>query len=212
MSVSEVEICNLALQEIGDESIISLSDNSVSAQQCNLRYNSARRSALESHTWNFAMRRASLALTDKEDPFGDFNSIFTLPSDCIRVVKTDREDEITFGTDPLFNGFKTVGFTNTYAGRDRYRIEGRNFFYDDDTALILFISDVTDTTQFSPLFVDALALYLAHKIAYKLTGSRTLEADLLQRYERTLREAKLRDAQEGTIERSETSRFLSVRS
>ena len=211
MSVSKVQICNFALQEIGEESIISLSDNTVQAQQCNLRYDSVRRAVLEDHPWNFALARASLALTADTDVFGDFSNIFTLPSDCLRVIMTDREAEITLGTDPLFNGYKTVGFSTTYTGRDRYKIEGRNFYYDDDVAKVLYIKDLEDTTIFSPLFVEAFALLLSSRIAYKITGSRSLAMEKEQAYTNLIKAAKLRDAQEGTTERSESSRFLSVR-
>ena len=211
MIVSKVEICNYALQEIGEESIISLSDVTVQAQQCNLRYDSVRRSVLEDHPWNFALRRASLALTAEVDVFEDFSNIFTLPSDCLRVVMTDREAQITLGTDPLFNGFKTIGFSTAYTGRDRYKVEGRNFYYDDDTAKVLYITDEEDTTIFSPLFVEAFAMLLASRIAYKITGSRSLAVEKERAYMELIKMAKLRDAQEGTTERSESSRFLSVR-
>ncbi len=211
MSVSKVEICNFALQEIGEESIISLSDATVQAQQCNLRYDQARRAVLEDHPWNFALSRVSLPLTTDTDVFSDFNSIFQLPSDCLRVVKTDREDEMTSGTDPLFNGFKTVGFENAYVGRDRYRVEGRKLYYDDDTCFVIYIKNEEDTTLFTPLFVEALTLRLASMIAYKITGSRTLAAEAYKLYEELLRKAKVRDSQEGTTERSESSRFISVR-
>lgn len=211
MSVSKVDICNFALQEIGEESIISLSDDTVQAQQCNLRYDTVRRAMLEMHPWNFALTRQSLALTNDTDPFGDFNSVFQLPSNCLRVLATDRELDVNFGTDPLFNGYKTIGFQNSYTGKDRYKIEGRKLYYDDDVCKVLYIKDEEDTTVFSPLFVEGCSLYLSSRIAYKITGSRTLQAEQTQLFREWKREAALRDAQEGTTERSEVSRFVSVR-
>lgn len=211
MSESKVSISNYALQEIGEESIISLSDNTVAAQQCSLRYDSVRRSILQDHNWNFALKRASLALTNETDPFEEYSSIFNLPSDCLRVVMTDREMQSNYGGNPLFNGFKTVGFDTAYTGRDRYKIEGRKFYYDDDVAKVLYVSNFENATQFSPLFVEAFAIRLSSRIAYKITGNRTLAEMKEKQYQLLIKDAKLRDSQEGTTERQSTSSLNSVR-
>ena len=216
MTVSKVEICNYALQLIGDESIISLSDGTVQAQQCNLRYDSARRTVLEMAFWNFAIRRVELAQI-AETPAFDFSYYFALPSDLLRIVGTDRELGVNFGTDPLFNGYKTIGFGDAYTGKDRYKIETttdgqRALLYDDDVCKIAYIKDEEDTTKFSPLFVETLAHYLASKIAYKITGSRTIEEKIFQQfYNVMLKEASTSDSQQGTVERETQSRFISVR-
>lgn len=212
MSVSKVEICNIALQLLGDESIISLSDGTTQAEQCNFRYDSARRSVLEMHPWNFALSRVSLPLSS-ETPVFDFSHQFTLPADCLRVIATQPELDTVYNSDPLFNGYKTIGFQSAFAsGRDRYKIEGRSLLYDDDTCLILYLKDEEDTTKFSPLFVESLALYLASRLAYKITGSRTMESEMLKKFDDFfVRNARTVDAQQGTIERNDTSRFLSVR-
>lgn len=211
MSVSKVEICNYALQAIGDESILSLSDATVPAQQCNLRYDSSRRAVLEMGLWNFAIKRVSLPLSAQTPAF-DFGQAFTLPGDLLRVIGTERELGVNFGTDPLFNGYKTIGFGDAYNGRDRYKIESGKLLYDDDVCKIAYIWNNEDTTTYSPLFVECLSLYLASRIAYKITGSRTMEQDLLQEfYKIMLKEAKVSDSQQGTVERGTKSRFVSVR-
>lgn len=211
MSVSKVEICNFALQLVGDESILSLADATVPAQQCNLRYDSSRRAVLEKGYWNFALSRVSLA-REATTPVFDFSYQFTLPSDCLKVVGTERELGTHFGTDPLFNGYKVVGFSEPFTGKDRYKIEGRSLLYDQDACKILYLRDFEDTTKFAPLFVEALALYLASRIAYKITGSRTMERELLDEYDRYMkREALLSDSQQGTQERTTVSRLVSTR-
>lgn len=212
MSVSKVEICNMALQLLGDESIISLSDGTTQAEQCNFRYDSARRSVLEMHPWNFALKRASLPLSSTKPAF-DFSHQFTLPSDLLRVIATDKELDVVYNSDPYFNGYKTIGFQTAFSsGRDRYKIEGRNLLYDDDVCNVLYLRDEEDTTLFSPLFVEALALFLASRIVYKITGSRTMEKEFLAEFDNYMaRVARTVDAQQGTIERSDTSRMLSVR-
>lgn len=210
MSVSQIEICNFAIQEIGGESIISLSDETVEAEQCNLRYDSARSSLLETHLWNFAMTRASLPLSSSVPAFG-YEKQFTLPSDCLRVVATYKELDDSLGLDPYYNGFKTISFQQSFASKDSYKIEGKSLLYNENVCKILYIRDEKDTTTFSPLFADMLGVYLASKIAYKITGSKSLEAQLLKKYERMGDAARFSDSQQGTTERQTTSSFLASR-
>lgn len=131
----------------------------------------------------------------------------------MRVIATDRELDTVYNSDPLFNGYKTIGFQSAFTtGRDRYKIEGRNLLYDNDVCKILYVRDEEDTTVFSPLFVESLGIYLASRLAYKITGSRTLERELLTEFDNFfVRNARFVDATQGTIERNDTSRLLSVR-
>lgn len=60
-SLSEVSICNLALQDLGRGlAITALDENSQAARVCRLRYPFARDACLRAYDWNFAAARASL--------------------------------------------------------------------------------------------------------------------------------------------------------
>ncbi len=214
--ISKVEICNYALQEVGDNSIITLDDlqgnATLAAQQCNLRYDQCRRAALEMHPWNFALKRVSLPL-DADAPVFDFAYKFTLPSDLIRVVGTETELDQSPMYSPEFNGFKTYSFKNAFQGKDRYKIEGGKLLYDENVCKILYVFDQQEVTTFSSLFVEVLSLLLAARISYKLTGDKTLQATLEEKALKVyMREAQVSDAQQGTQERSETSRYIASRS
>ena len=59
---TEIDICNLALAHLGDDATIASikpPEGSAQAEHAARYYPIARNSLLESHTWNFAAKRAS---------------------------------------------------------------------------------------------------------------------------------------------------------
>lgn len=169
---SSVDICNIALTELGEDTIIALTEDSKAARLCNLFYADTRDSLLRMHPWNFAIKRVELAKT-VNTPVFEFDSEFGLPSDCLKVIKTDD-----------------VYLT--------YRIEGKKLLANSDSVKIEYISRVEDTTQFDSNFVMALALRLASKIAYNISDNNTLTQYIDARAEAMLKEAKSMNGQEGT--------------
>ena len=150
---SEIDICNLALAHLGDTATIaSLSppEGSAQAEHCARFYPVARDTLLESHNWKFATRRATLALLDA-DAF-NWTYAYAEPAGALRVVSilpgtamsTDEGEQ-----------FETMGDD-----------EGNALVLTDlEDATALYTVRVTDTTKFSPLFVDALSRLLAAYLA-----------------------------------------------
>lgn len=211
MSLSVIDHVNMAIQSVGgDDFITSLTEGTNEATNANLRYDQSRRALLESHYWNFALKRASLnRLT--ETPAFDFNYQFQLPSDYLRMVGTERQLDSAAVGDPSFNGYVTVSYETVFNLPDRYRIEGDKLLYDDQDCKILYVRDLEDTSLFTPTFSDALIMKIAADMAYKITGSRTVEADARVQAERALEHAKVTDAQQGTRERVQRSTLLASR-
>jgi hypothetical protein len=179
MTVSVVSICNLALTRIGQPQIASLSASGKAADLCNLHYEPTRDAVLRDHPWNFAIAYAELARSSTTPAF-EFDYTFTLPTDCIKVLRTE---------------FEQLGYDgSTYA----YRIVGREIFANTETLAIEYTKRVTDPTQFDAMFVDMLAERLAAELAYPLTDNRSLVETRLQIYQNKLAAARLADAQEGT--------------
>jgi len=171
---SEVQICNVALSRLGEDPIISLTEDSKAGRACNLVFTDIRDSLLRAHPWNFAVARASLAQLTTTPVYG-FNYEYQLPTDCLKVLKTDPEgDDIDF------------------------KIEGRKLLTDEATINILYISRVTDPVQYDPIFMEVFSAKLAAELAVSLTDSITLADFLHQKYEKVLSEARGMDAQEGT--------------
>ena len=169
MTQSVVDCCNSALQRVGAASILSLADNSREARACSIAYASNRRDELRKHTWNFAVKRVALA-PDTTAPAFDYLYAFTLPSDCLRVLRPP-----------------TVALD--------WVIEGRTILTNASNVLYLrYLADIEDCAQWDPSFYNVVAAALAVDICEPLTQSNTKIARLNQDYKDAVSEAKKVDA------------------
>lgn len=88
MSMSEnaanIALCNQALGLLGAEAI-ELSGTSTNHTYCTTFFDDSRDEMLASHPWNFARKRAFAIQTT--DPLFGYDNAFTVPSDCLRVLK-----------------------------------------------------------------------------------------------------------------------------
>lgn len=186
MSATSVNIVNIALRSLGVKRITLLSDSVESARVMTDLYEYIRDEMVAIHPWNFAITYSAALAQDATDPAFDYDYSYTLPADCLRVIELeDAEDE-----------FKVV------AG---------SLYTDTEDPKIKYIKQVTTTASFSKAFVTAFAARLAAEACYALTNSRTLEEQKLKKYAEILRQAKVVDAQEGTLEKIEESSWIDDR-
>lgn len=186
MSHSEVSICNGGLIELGEETITALTDELKAARLCNKRYEPLRDAVLREAKWNFALERAQLAKLTSTPSFG-FSNEFQLPTDCLRVLKTD---------DKL----------------DTYKIEGRKILSNASSMKIQYIKRVTDPAQFDSMFAEALSARIAVALAIPLTDSDSRLASMKALYDERIADARGTDAQEnGSIEVYEADEWLNSR-
>jgi len=185
MASSEVEICNSALIKVGADRIISLTDDTERARVVAEQYPKARDEMLRAHPWNFAIARVELGSTGT--PEFEFDNEFLLPSDCLRVLKTDLGDD------------------------DEYKIEGRKLLTNNSSIKIKYIKRITDVSMFDASFTEVLAIRLAYDIAYRITNSSTQATALYQLYSLALRDARSFDAQEGSADRIISDEWLNSR-
>lgn len=182
--VSEVDICNRTLISIHTPLITSLSEDSEQAVMCNVLYPQVRDEVLRAHFWNFAMAQATLQQS-ATTPLFDFSYAYELPSDYVRIRRIQN--------DP------------------RYKIKGTELHTNQASALIEYVSKVTDPTKFDSMFVTALALRLGAALAYPLAGSESRAASLGAQYEKYIKEAKRADGQEGTPDSLTADLFVDSR-
>ncbi len=172
MATSEVDICNSALNLIGASTILSLQEDSKVGRICNQRYPHVRDSVFRSHPWNCLIKRTALP-QDTQAPEWEFSYAYTLPSDCLRILKLEYSDTV-------------------------YKIEGRKIVTDENAPLkIQYVAQITDPMQYDQLLVEAIASRLASDIAYPIIGSNTLSAQMFDVYMLKLSEARFVDATEG---------------
>lgn len=151
---SVVDICNLALSRIGDEATVTSIDpaeGSSQAEHCARFYPIARDTLLELHDWKFATKRVLLALSSNSDLF-EWAYAYALPSNLIRALKvlpeTGSAQDDTEDFDQMVDADDAqVVLTNC------------------EEASLIYTTRVTDTTKFTPLFVDALGWLLASYLA-----------------------------------------------
>ncbi|NDB93718.1 MAG: hypothetical protein EB165_03610 [Euryarchaeota archaeon] len=190
---SEVDICNLALTRIGHLQISSLDEGTKASDLCKLHYLITRDAVLRAHTWNFSVRRKTLALSGTS-PNHEFTYQHALPEDCLKVIRTNWETD--YFTGPAYYGYPGV---MGYAGAGvPYRIEGRFLLCNETVAKIEYIAKVEDPNQYDSLFTDLLASRLAAELAISLTDNRAAAEEMWKIYQMKVNEARTMDAQEGS--------------
>jgi hypothetical protein len=154
---SSVDICNLALAHLGDDATVSSinpPEGSAQAEHCARFYPIARDTALEAHSWNFATKRATLALVTGAAPEG-WEYAYALPADCLSsssVMNVWME-----GASDNTPGEQFVVETTTS--------NGTLIYTNAESAVVRYTARIIDTTKFSPMFVNAVSWLLSSYLA-----------------------------------------------
>jgi len=189
---SVVEIVNSALNLLGASTITALSDDSKNARICNQRYEPIRNRIFRSHAWNCLQKRVELA-QDTVAPVVEYAYAYTLPADCLRVLKLH------------------TGALDSIEADIAYNIEGRKLLTDEGTVYILYIALVTDPNEYDTFLQEAIASQLAADICYAITNNATLAKYYQEQSDERLREARFIDATENSVTVLESNEFTNSR-
>ena len=189
---SVVDICNSALNLLGASTITQLTEDSKNARLCNQRYEPIRDRMFRSHAWNCLTKRVQLA-EDSSAPVVEYSNQFTLPSDCLRVLKIHN------------------GTTDSIASSLDYAVEGRKIKTDEGTVFLVYIAKIIDPNEYDTYLVEALAAALAADLAYAITNNATLAKNYEATAEERLREARFIDATENSLGTVESNEFTDAR-
>ena len=168
---STVDICNGALNQLGATTILSLTEDSKNARLCNSRYTQVRDGVFRSHPWNCLQKRIELA-ADTTAPAWGFSYAYTLPSDCLRLLRILDYDS-------------------------NYKVEGRKILSNTSSMKILYIARVTDPNEYDELLRETISAALAADIAYAVTSSNPVASNMYNLFQDKLKEARFVDATEG---------------
>lgn len=183
---SEVGICNAALIDLGESTITALTEDTKAARLCNQRYALLRDAELRTGRWVFANKKVQLAKLASTPEF-EFTSEFQLPSDSLRVIKTDND-------------------------RLKYRIEDGKLLASVDVIKIQYVRRITDPNAFDSLFSEALAAKIAERLALALTDDKGIRDRMVALYETAITEARSANAFEsGTPEVFEAFEWIDSR-
>jgi len=171
MSQSLAGLYNLALQELGSGlGVANPDEDTRNGRACRKCYEATRKAELRRPGyWLFAMKQRTLS-PDGDAPAFDFNYQYSLPATSIKIRKP------------------------AIAGLD-WEVKGRKIFTNDGPTLNLdYVDDITDVTQFDPLFYLALAQKMAIAMCEEITQSNSKQATIFQKWKETMADAKSSNA------------------
>ena len=189
---SVVNMCNSALNLLGASTISSLTEDTKNARLCNQRYEPIRDRVFRSHNWNCLIKRIQLA-QDSTGPVVEYTYGYTLPTDCLRVMKISN------------------GSTDSIASDLDYKVEGRKIVTDITTIYLVYIALITDPNEYDSYLREAVSHQLAADICYAITNNSTLANNYMTRADERLREARFIDATENSLDTVEANEFTDAR-
>lgn len=182
---SVLDICNLALAQIGHKVVISdLTEQSVEAEYCALFWPQVRDYVVASHNWSFAVNRVTLAdVTATYPPPEEFEYTYSWPSECLKFIGVRDPNS----TDDTINSPARLGASSGV----------RLIFTNVESAVGVYVKRVTDPTLFQPVVVEAMESLLASRLSVPLIkGQEGRQSMMLfrQQGEELLQRAKSSDA------------------
>lgn len=227
--MNSVDICNRALARIGELpnlQVIDPPEGSVASELCARFYPMCVSTLLQRHEWSFATKIARLAKLAVEPMRWRF--AYAQPNDCLRVLgvmadyenpatnfhKTDYDDKLHRD---FHHRYGRVGkdLTVVYEDCEVYRIDNTVAILTDvEGAYLRYITSDVDTGKYSPLFTEALSLFLAVDLAGGIikgdNGMKIAEA-MRQRGELVFAEAVKNDRNQVQLNRDFTPEGFMVR-
>jgi len=189
---SVVDLCNSALNLLGASTISALTDDNKNARLCNQRYEPVRNRVFRSHPWNCLIKRVQLA-QDSTAPVIEFSYQYTLPSDCLRVLKIHN------------------GTTDSIQSDMEYKVEGRKIKTNEGTVYLVYVAVDTDPNNYDTYLAESISHQLAADLAYAITNNATLANNYMARADERLREARFIDATENSVDTIEANEFTDAR-
>jgi hypothetical protein len=178
VSVTETELCNLALATCGvTTQITSLTDGSLEAKVCTLTLQPVVDAFLEETLWNRATKRTTLTKASST-PVYEWSYEYVLPSDFLKIRK--------------------VSLSETDYSVERNSVNQLCIMTNSAGPLDLQYVARIPVGYMSGKMVEALELSLASHLARKLKNDFSLANNLFQLYRAALARAKGENKREGT--------------
>jgi len=168
--MTQLEICNTALLDIGAHKTDAVGDGSVEGDLCEDYWDIIRREVLSSHTWNFAKKWAELTesagytFVDSE-----WSYAYDLPADLLKMSRMETK-------------------------ATKYVIREDNLLCNLDECKVEYIFDETTTANYPAHFITALVFRLGIAFYPKLISNKIDRAAELMKYYALLDRMKKQDA------------------
>jgi|WetSurMetagenome_2_1015567.scaffolds.fasta_scaffold239667_1 hypothetical protein len=184
MANIDIDLCNLALVNLGCDQIVSLQNEKASAKLLFLKYEPCLKEVLRAFPWGFA--RASVKLAVAQEEFFGFDYAYQYPVNCVKVLKLWSDGS----REQLKNEESQFGVRVNTAGDSRIIVSDLGEAYADYTRFI-DNSDVFDAE-----FVTAFTYKLAAEIGNAKSANAQLVGEMIQRYQLAINAARSSSATE----------------
>lgn len=165
MTVSRVDIANMALLKLGQPPIMSLTDNSITSKRVVQEIDPALETVLRSYPWPFAVTRKELArMLDR--PLFQYAYYYEMPTDSVRLIELDTDNSA-------------------------YELESDNRLATNAQSVrVKYVSKDHAMKGMDPVTQDVVALNLAARLCIIFTENPELQGQLWRQYEMQLAQAR----------------------
>jgi hypothetical protein len=207
---SEIDICNLALGQLGSHSIVSFADGTVEADACTLNYRLARDAVLESRDWSFAIYEVPLVKISSPSPAlpPEYGQAYAFPDQCLLLRYCFIPSPTSYPGGQLLYMDAT---SEQLVTRPSFNVMNGYIMCSTDTLYARYIKRIEDPSKFTTNFIQALATRLAFELAMPLTNKVELQAQKWKEYEAKITEASGRDGSVGTPQKIQVSTLTRTR-
>jgi len=174
-----VEMANLALAHLKEAPVRDFDYSSVASRWFRNHYAAHRDAYLAMHDWDFAKALVRLPAEVERPPFR-WAYQYRKPVDCLRLPLQSENGE----ADGALIPFEVIG--------------QRILSNQPPPFPLRYIRRVNRETEFSPLFVQGLSLFLAAGCAHVITGKNSRAESLRAAAREAFEQAGIADAQQGT--------------
>lgn len=174
IEANDTRIANLVLGKLGAKKVSSIDDDLPRARVIKDVLDVYIQRELETHPWRFAIERVVLNPDATLPVFGQ-GKYFTLPEACVRVLWA--------GPPSWFDLYSATMPTQIVR-------EGQRLVSEEATLGVVYTASGGDRTNWTALFLDAVACQVAFQVCEDITGVSTKKADMRREYTDTIAEAK----------------------
>lgn len=219
---SQVDICNLALSNIGARaSIASLSEQSAEAKECARRYDACLEAVLQAAFWNFARKQVNGVLLKDGTIAGNTVPVpwlyeYEYPADAIQV----RYVMPIYSQGATISGGATVAVPPMQTRPVRFVVSSdldttgndiKCILTNQPNAVIVYTKKITNPALYDAQFVECFAGYLGAKICMALTGKRDVMLDQFRWAQQSANEAQASNGNEGLTVIDSTPDWIAAR-
>jgi len=192
---SAIEICNLALAQLGQTKITNLlAPTNASEELCALHYPLVRDALLEQAEWSFSIARHTFDNGATSSANWGYSCRFPIGNDFLRILfVSNNQDEEQYN--PSF----------------RWAKEDNAILADSKVIYVKAIKRVEDTTKFPPMFVQAISSRLALELCIPLTENQKLYSQLERSYFNKVQSAATINSMQGRSKRLKAGQLLASR-